>query len=89
MIYVIDHNNTTRTVTTYDESGAVTNTRPYTAGENAAADAAVTDAARLDSIEQRLVRIEAHLWPPVDPDAEPPAEVPTMTCGSMPTTSYR
>ena len=29
---------TTRTVTTYDESGAVTETRPYTADENAAAD---------------------------------------------------
>ena len=25
-----------------------------------------------------LARIEAHLWPPVDPDAEPPADVPTM-----------
>lgn len=31
----------TRTVTTYDEQGNVTETRPYTAGENAAADAAV------------------------------------------------
>lgn len=35
-------------------------------------------AARFDSIEERLARIEAHLWPPVDPDAEPPADVPTM-----------
>lgn len=72
------HDDITRTVTTYDETGAVTSTRPYTAGENAIADAAVADAARLDSIEQRLARIEAHLWPPVDPDAEVPATVPTM-----------
>ena len=36
------------------------------------------DAARLDSIEARLARIEVHLWPPVDPDAEVPATVPTM-----------
>lgn len=35
-------------------------------------------AARFDSIEERLARIEAHLWPPVDPDAEVPANVPTM-----------
>src|SRR5574343_1456722 len=67
-----------RTVTTYDETGAVPGPRPYTADENADADAAVSDAARLDSIEERLARIEAHLWPPVDPDAEPPADVPTM-----------
>ena len=78
MIYVIDHNDTTRTVTTYDEAGAVTSTRPYTAEENAAADAAIADAARLASIEQRLARIEARLWPPADPDADPPADVPTM-----------
>ena len=68
----------TRTVTTYDESGAVTSTRPYTAEENAAVDAALADAAKLDSIEERLARIEAHLWPPVDPDADVPATVPTM-----------
>ena len=74
MIYVIDHNDTTRTVTTYDETGAVTSTRPYTAAENAAADAAVADAARLDSIEERLVRIETHLWPPDDPDAAAAAQ---------------
>ena len=36
---------TTRTVTTYDETGAVTSTRPYTDDENAAADAAVAEAA--------------------------------------------
>ena len=35
----------TRTVTTYDEAGAITNTRPYTADENAAADAAQAEAA--------------------------------------------
>ena len=69
---------TTRTVTTYDAAGAVTSTRPYTTDENAAADASIADAARLDSIEERLARIEANLWPPADPDAEVPATVPTM-----------
>ena len=71
-------NDTTRTVTTYDETGAVTSTRPYTAEENASADTAIADAARLDSIEQRLARIEAKLWPPADPDTEVSATVPTM-----------
>ena len=69
---------TTRTVTTYDETGAVTSTRPYTEDEHVAADTALADAARLDSIDERIVRIEAKLWPPVDPDAEVPATVPTM-----------
>ena len=36
---------TTRTVTTYDEEGNVTSTRPYTEAENAAADAAALIAA--------------------------------------------
>ena len=67
-----------RTVTTYDETGAVTSTRPYTADENAAADATVADAVTLTDVLARLARIEAHLWPPVDPDAEVPATVPTM-----------
>jgi len=34
------HDDTTRTVTTYDETGTLIETRPYTAEENAAADAA-------------------------------------------------
>ena len=39
---------TTRTVTTYDATGAVTSTRPYTASENAAADqTAIQEQARL------------------------------------------
>jgi hypothetical protein len=37
---------TTRTVTTYDASGTATSTRPYTADENAAADAAAVEARR-------------------------------------------
>ena len=41
------HDHAARTVTTYDESGAVTSTRPYTADENAAADAALAEAAAL------------------------------------------
>ena len=35
------HDDATRTVTTYDESGVVASTRPYTAEENAAAGAAI------------------------------------------------
>ena len=76
MILVQRHDDATRTVTTYDETGAATGTRPYTADENAAADAAVADAARLDSIEDRLARIEAHLWPAA-PD-EPPTDPDTV-----------
>ena len=49
--------------------------RPWTAEELAAR---AEQAARFDSIDARLARIEAHLWPPVDPDAEVPATVPTM-----------
>lgn len=45
-------NDTTRTVTTYDESGAVTSTRPYTADENATADAAAA---------QEVVRTNAEI----------------------------
>lgn len=60
---------TTRTVTTYSETGAVTSTRPYTADENAAADQAaaqavldvnrqaLSDVAKLDS---RLARLAAY-----------------------------
>ena len=40
-----EYDNTARTVTTYDETGAVA-TRPYTAAENAAADAAAAQAAQ-------------------------------------------
>ena len=44
----------------------------------AASTAATIAAARLDDITARLERIEARLWPPADPDAAPPADVPTM-----------
>lgn len=70
-----------RTVTTYDEAGAVLSVRDYTDTENRQADQQeadrAQDAALLDH-EARLARIEAHLWPPVDPDADVPATVPTM-----------
>lgn len=69
---------TTRTVTTYDPQGNVTSTRPYSDDENAAADAALALAARVDDHDARLARIEAHLWP-ADPDPEPgePVDAPT------------
>ena len=59
---------TARTVTTYDETGAVTSTRPYAEDENAAVDAAQADAALLTDLAARVARIEEHLWPaPPDP----------------------
>ena len=68
MTIFTDHDDTTRTVTTYDEAGVVTGTRPYTADENAAADAALADAATLDDLATRVARIETHLWPaPAEP----------------------
>ena len=51
------HDDGTRTVTTYDESGGVVGTRPYTAAENAAADAAAH--AQADAAAAR-VRYETH-----------------------------
>ena len=68
---------TTRTVTTYNEAGAVTSTRPYDAAENAAADDQIARDAQLDDIRERIARIEATLWPP-QPDTTPSADVPTM-----------
>ena len=69
---IVESNPATRTVTTYDETGAVTGTRPYTAKENAAADASVAKAATLTDLAARVARIEQHLWPappnPTDPD---------------------
>lgn len=50
---------TTRTVTTYDESGAVVSTRPYDAAENAAADAAAADAAARAERETTRVAVKA------------------------------
>ena len=41
---VTKHDDATRTVTTYNAQGAVTSTRPYTAAENVAADAAAVQA---------------------------------------------
>ena len=68
----------TRTATVTNHATGVSVLRAFTAEENAAADAAVASAASLVDIEARLARIEAKLWPPVDPDAEVPATVPTM-----------
>lgn len=68
---------TARTVTTWDAAGVQTGTRPYTATENATADQVIAADARLDSVEDRLARIEAKLWPP-QPDTAPSKDVPTM-----------
>lgn len=60
----VEGDDATRTATTYDATGAMTGTRPYTADENAVADAAVADAATLTDLAARVARIEAELWPP-------------------------
>ena len=74
------HDDATRTVTTYDETGAVTGTRPYTEDENAAADAEVAEAATLTDLADRVARIEAKLWP-ADPDPDPDAPIDAPTWG--------
>ena len=64
------YDSTARTVTTYDENGTVTSSRPYTPAENAAADARAADSAILTDLAQRVARIEAALWPtPTTPTA--------------------
>lgn len=47
------HDDDTRTVTIYDEAGTVTSTRPYTAEENAAADAG--QLAELFAVNERSI----------------------------------
>ena len=49
--------------------------RPKTEAELAAE---AEQDARLDDLDARVARIEAHLWPPVDPNTEVPTTVPTM-----------
>lgn len=62
-----------RTVTTYDSEGTVTEERPYNSEENADADSRNEQAARMDDLEARVAIIETHLWPP--------PETPTDTEG--------
>ena len=52
------HDDAARTVTTYTEDGTPT-ARPYTEAENAATDAALADAARLDDLTERVAALEA------------------------------
>ena len=52
---------TTRTVTTYDEQGNITSERPYTADENAAADAAVQAQADAEAARARAELADAIL----------------------------
>ena len=84
---------TARTVTTYDETGAVASTRPYTEAENAAADeelAAQEDAAaqvdRFAAVESAVlatVDLTAKPWTPVTGahDAVPPQAERVMDDG--------
>lgn len=53
-VLVARHDDTTRIVTTYDATGAVTSSRPYTTAKNAAADAAAAaEAARAERAADR------------------------------------
>ena len=66
-----------RTVTTYDETGAVTSTLPYTATENAAADARVAAAAEQaaraaqQAIDRAILDATAALMAAAHTDGEP------------------
>lgn len=51
----------TRTVTDYSTTPPTS--RPYTAAENAAADAAIVESSTLTDLVERVRRIEAVLWP--------------------------
>ena len=74
------YDSTARTVTTYDESGTVTSSRPYTPAENAAADARAADSATLTDLAQRVARIEAALWPtPTTPTIPTDPAIKTWT----------
>lgn len=70
-----------------DEARVVKNhttghTRPYNEQENAAANDRFLHEVTLGNLEERIRRIEEHLWPPVqvDPETPPPPteEVPTF-----------
>jgi hypothetical protein len=54
-----DWNNDTRTVTTYDDTGQVIDTRPYTPEENAAADAAVASQATAEAAATLLQQLSS------------------------------
>ena len=49
---------TTLTVTTYSQSGAILSTRPYSPDEDAQAEQQIIDAARLDDLAARIVALE-------------------------------
>ena len=70
-VLVETHDDDARTVTTYDEAGAVTSTRPYTEAENTAADEAA--AAQADAAAQvdRFAAVESAVLATVDLTAKP------------------
>ena len=57
----VEGDDATRTATIYDATGAVTGTRPYTAGENAVADAAVQAQADAEAARARAELADAIL----------------------------
>ena len=75
---IVSHDDANRTVTTYDASGNIISTRPYTADENATADAALAATARLDDLTERVAALEA--WRAEQQAADPDRpDAPTWT----------
>ena len=58
---VARHDDTTRIVTTYDATGAVASSRPYTPEESTAADAAAQDRADAEAAQARAALADAVL----------------------------
>lgn len=70
-----------RRVYLYDEAGEMTVDRPFTAEENASQDALEAQQYVMSSIEDRVARIEAYLWPPQQPGEDPPSEYDDLSDG--------
>lgn len=83
------YNDHDHTVTTYDATGAVTNTRPYTAAENDAADAAAAAAQEAEAeairtaVDRAILDATAALMDDAHTDGEPWAQ-PTGANDAVP-----
>lgn len=68
---------TTRIYTVYNVDGTVATSRPYTAGENATADAETAQAAQITDLQTRVKKLEDYVF-----TATPPSTTPTAWAGS-------
>jgi hypothetical protein len=64
---------TARVYTAWDAQGVQTTSRPYTAAENAAADAAIARAAVVTGLEERVTALEKYVFGATPPPTTPPA----------------